>query len=314
MSSTANSIPPPSGVYIPAVVFFDDNDEIDVPATSAHVLRLAKAGVTGILIQGSNGEAQFLSHVERAFLIANARKTLNANGFENVLIIAGTGGQSTKETKKLCADAAAAGAMYALVLTPSVWPPQMTKERIIKFHRDVADASPIPTMIYNFPVVTAGLNLDSDIITELGRHPNIVGTKLSCADVGKLHRLTSTLPRSEFATFPGSSGVFLQGLISGSAGIIGSITNVVPKVHVELFRLWKEGKLEEAAKLQALLGHGDWELQKLGSISGIKAVVSKHFGYGNTNVRGPLTPRDLVAAGPAASAKLEELVAIEKSL
>ncbi|KAL1949660.1 hypothetical protein VTO73DRAFT_8541 [Trametes versicolor] len=314
MSSTANSTPPPPGVYVPAVIFFDEDEELDLPAIKAHVLRLAKGGVTGILVQGSNGEAQHLSHDERSLTIRSARETLNENGFENVLVIAGTGGQSTRETKKLCADAKAAGASHALVLTPGVWPPQMTKERILKFHRDVADASPIPTMVYNFPVVTAGLNLDSDIIGELGLHPNIVGVKLSCADVGKLHRLTSTLPASKFATFPGSSAVFLQCLISGSAGVIGALPNVAPKAHAELYKLWKAGKLEEAEKLQALLGQADWELQKLGSIAGIKAIVSKHFGYGNTNVRAPLTPRDLEAAGAAASAKLEELIALEKSL
>ncbi|KAJ2994154.1 hypothetical protein NUW54_g7600 [Trametes sanguinea] len=124
----------------------------------------------------------------------------------------------------------------------------------------------------------------------------------------------STLPASKFATFPGSSAVFLQGLVSGSAGIIGALPNVAPKAHAELYRLFKAGKLQEAEKLQALLGHADWELQKLGSIAGIKAVVSKHFGYGNTNVRGPLTPRDLDAVGAAATAKLEELIALEKSL
>ena len=140
-------------------------------------------------------------------------------------------------------------------------------------------------MIYNFPVVTAGLNLDSDIIAALGAHPNIVGTKLSCADVGKLNRLASALPASEFAAFPGSSSVFLQGLVVGSAGIIGALPNVAPKAHAELYKLWKEGKMAEAQKLQSLLAHADWELQKLGSIAGIKAVVSRHFGYGSVNVR-----------------------------
>ncbi|TBU24026.1 dihydrodipicolinate synthetase [Dichomitus squalens] len=310
----ANSTPPPPGVYVPAVLFFDENEDLDLSSIKAHVLRLAQGGVTGILVQGSNGEAQHLSHEERKITIRLARDTLNENGFRDVRVIAGTGGQSTRETKKLCSDAQEAGATHALVLTPAVWAPQMTVDKILKFHRDVADASPIPTMIYNFPTVTAGLNLDSDTIGALGQHPNIVGTKLSCADVGKLHRLASTLPSEKFATFPGSSAVFLQGLISGSAGVIGALPNVAPKAHAELYRLWKEGKLAEAQKLQALLGHADWELQKLGSIAGIKAIVSKHFGYGNTNVRGPLTPRDLEAAGPSATTKLEELIALEKSL
>ncbi|KAI0749603.1 dihydrodipicolinate synthetase [Daedaleopsis nitida] len=309
-----SATPPPAGIYVPAVLFFDENEELDIPSIKAHVLRLAQGGVTGILVQGSNGEAQHLSHDERKETIRLTRATLDENGFQNVLVIAGTGGQSTKETKKLCVDAKEAGASHVLVLTPGVWPTQMTKDIILKFHRDVADASPIPTMIYNFPTVTAGLNLDSDIIAALGMHPNIVGTKLSCADIGKLHRLTSTLPASKFATFPGSSAVYLQGLVSGSAGIIGALPNVAPKTHVQLYRLWKDGKLAEAEQLQALLGHADWELSKLGSIAGIKAVVSKHFGYGNLNVRGPLTPRDLEAAGPSATTKLEELIAIEKYL
>ncbi|KAK7690747.1 hypothetical protein QCA50_005846 [Cerrena zonata] len=305
------SVPPPSGVYVPAVLFFDQNEEFDEVAIIAHVLRLAQGGVTGILVQGSNGEAQHLSHDERKHAIALTRQTLDANGFQNVLVIAGTGAQSTKETKKLCVDAKEAGATHVLVLTPSVWPPQMTKANIIRFHQEVADASPIPTMIYNFPTVTAGIDLDSDTIATLAAHPNIVGTKLSCGNIGKLQRLTSSVPASEFATFPGKSDVFLQGLISGSAGVIGALPNVAPKAHLQLIKLYKEGKLEEAAKLQALLGHADWQLGKVGSIAGIKAVVAKHFGYGQTFVRGPLGAVELQGF---AIDKLEELIALEKSL
>ena len=97
----------------------------------------AQGGVTGILVQGSNGEAQHLSHDERKQAIALTRKALDDNGFKGVVVIAGTGAQSTKETKKLCVDAKEAGAAYALVLTPSVWPPQMTKANIIRFHQEV---------------------------------------------------------------------------------------------------------------------------------------------------------------------------------
>jgi len=96
-----------------------------------------QGGLTGILVQGSNGEAQHLSSDERKEAIRFTRKTLDENGFENVIIIAGTGVQSTRETKKLCVEACEAGAAYALVLTPSTWPPQMTKDNIIRFHREV---------------------------------------------------------------------------------------------------------------------------------------------------------------------------------
>lgn len=166
-------------------------------------------------------------------------------------------------------------------------------------------------MIYNFPVVTAGINLDSGIIGQLAQHPNIVGTKLSCGDIGKLTRLTTTVSPSKFATFPGTSAVFLQGLVSGSAGLIGALPNIAPKAHLELLRLHRAGKLDEAAKLQGLLSRADAEMSKKGSIATIKAICEKHFGYGNPRVRGPLSGIDInTLEGDA----LPELVALETSL
>ncbi|KII84427.1 hypothetical protein PLICRDRAFT_168003 [Plicaturopsis crispa FD-325 SS-3] len=312
--SSEFSKPPPSGIYVPAVLFFKADEEFDLDAIKAHVLRLAKGGVTGILVQGSNGEAQHLSHDERKFAIRFTREILDEHGFTDVLIIAGTGAQSTRETKKLCADAADAGAAYVLVLTPSTWPPQMTKENIIRFHREVADASPIPTMVYNFPVVTAGLDLDSDTIAVLAQHPNIVGTKLSCGNIGKLQRLVASAPREKFAVFAGKSDVFLQGLLSGSAGVIGALVNIAPATHKKLYDQWKSGNgLVEAMQGQILLGQADWEAQKIGGIGGIKKIVSQQFGYGERWVRGPLAPVSDDKLQSLNHDHLLELINLEKS-
>ncbi|KAL1691094.1 hypothetical protein GGG16DRAFT_113428 [Schizophyllum commune] len=306
---------PPKGYYVPAVLFYDEKEEFDVPAIQAHVLRLAQGGVTGILVQGSNGEAQYLTREERKTAIALTRKTLDDNGFQNTLVIAGTGAQSTRETIQFCVDAKESGASHALVLTSSTWPPQMTPDNIIRFHTAVADASPIPIMIYNFPTVTAGIDLDSDVIGALAAHPNIVGTKLSCGSIGKLHRLASSFPASEFATFAGKSEFFVQGLLSGGAGGITALVNVIPKVHGKAFALWKEGKLEEALALQAKMGHADWAVSKLGGIGGVKAVVTQAFGYGAPNVRSPLK-----SVNPASLQEnkyfktLQEMIELEKSL
>ena len=93
-------------------------------------------------MQGSNGEAQHLSHDERKEAIRITRQTLDENGFKEVIVIAGTGGQSTRESKKLCVDAQEAGATFALVLTPAVWPPQMSPANILRFHREVSILPP----------------------------------------------------------------------------------------------------------------------------------------------------------------------------
>lgn len=288
--------------------------------------------MTGILVQGSNGEAQHLSHAERTLAIQTTRKTLDSNGFQNVVVIAGTGAQSTRETIELCKEAADAGATHALVLTASTWAPIMTKDKIIIFHRtvsknsnqsivqsyrlipQVADGSPIPIMIYNFPVVTSGLDLDSDTIATLAEHPNIVGTKLSCGNIGKLSRLSSSFPQERFAVFPGRSDVFTPALLCGGAGLIGASVNLVPKIHNRLYALWKEGKTEEAMKLQMLLAHSDWAVGKLGGIAGLKGLVSTYFGYGEGRVRSPLVAVAPEKLKDLQDAKLLEVIELEKSM
>lgn len=247
-----------------------------------------------------------------------------------MVIIAGCGAQSARESKKLCSDAKDAGAAYVLVLTPSVWPPQMTRDAILAFHRDVrtstahpsplsflwqvATHSPLPYLIYNFPTVTAGLDLDSDIILDLSNHPNIVGTKLSCGNIGKLHRLTSIKPSSQFATLAGVSEVLLQGLLSGSAGAIAALPNIIPKLHTKLYQLYQDGNIKEAMELQALLGQGDYATKKVGGIGAIKALVTKHWAYGKPSVRAPLQPASAHQLSGTWFEKLEELIAMEKAL
>lgn len=265
-------------------------------------------------MQGSNGEAQHLSHEERIQTITLTRQTLDENGFKHVVVMAGCGAPSVKESKKLCADAKDAGAGFVLVLTPSVWLKRMTKDAILAYHREVATHSPLPYLVYNFPGVTAGINLESDIILELSEHPNIVGTKLSCGSIGKLHRLTSAKPSTEFATLAGTSDVLLQGLLSGSAGGIAALPNIVPKLHMSMYELYKGGNITEAMKLQALLGQGDYALSKLGSFPVAKALVSKHFGYGQGCVRAPLLQANIEQLTGPHYDKLAELITMEKSL
>ena len=170
----------------------------------------------------------------------------------------------------------------------------------------------MPYMVYNFPTVAAGIDLDSDIILTLSEHPNIVGTKLSCGNIGKLHRITSVKPPSEFCTLAGVSEVLLQGLLSGSAGAIAALPNLVPKLHMKMYALYQAGKIDEAMKIQGQLGQGDWATRKAGGIGAMKTLISKHFGYGETHVRRPLMAVAQLS-GPYVD-KLEELIATEKTL
>lgn len=112
---------PPRGVYSPVVAFFHEDETLDVDALKAHVTRLAKSGVAGLVMQGSNGEAPHLLHSERQEVISTAAAVLKEHGKPGAVIIAGCGAQSTRETIQLCKEAKEAGADFALVLSPSYW-------------------------------------------------------------------------------------------------------------------------------------------------------------------------------------------------
>ncbi|QRV75445.1 dihydrodipicolinate synthetase family protein [Ceratobasidium sp. AG-Ba] len=313
-----STVPPP-GIYVPAVIFFTPDEELDFPSIKAHILRLADGGVTGILVQGSNGEAQHLSHEERSTLIKHARTVLDEAGHDGktnekkrIVVMAGTGAQSTRETKMLCTQAAEAGAEFVLVLTPGVWPGMMTKEAILKFHRDVADASPVPMLIYNFPTVTAGIDLDSTMLSQLAQHPNIVGVKLSCGQINKVHRLATSQPAESFAPFPGRADILLPALVCGAPGAIAALPNIAPKAHVRAYELFKQGKIAEAMEIQVMLSHADWAISVIGGISG--SFVTEYFGYGHNRPRGPLLAVDMARTQSAEGEWIRKLIEFEKSL
>lgn len=191
----------------------------------------------------------------------------------------------------------------------------MQKPVIQKFFDDVATASPIPILLYNFPAVTSGIDLDSDLIADLAAsNPKVVGCKLTCGNLGKLHRVAhdERIPQP-FAAFAGKSDFFLHGLVAGSNGVIAAAANFTPKVHVKLLELYDTGKLKEATELQTKLSRADWVLVQLG-VAGLKAALDRYFGYGGGRSRRPL---GLVASAKFEGEKdavLKDLVDLESSL
>ncbi|KAH6879910.1 hypothetical protein B0T10DRAFT_412712, partial [Thelonectria olida] len=231
-----------------------------------------------------------LLHSERQEVIATASSILKESGIPGAVIIAGCGAQSTRESIQLCQEAKQSGADYALVLAPSYWSDwSMPKPVISKFFDDVANASPIPTLLYNFPAVTSGIDLDSDMIAEVSAsNSNIGGCKFTCGNLGKLHRVAHD-PRitKPFAAFAGKSDFFLHGLVAGSNGAIAAAANLAPPVHVHLLKLYDDGKIKVAQELQTRLIQADWVLVQLG-VAGLKAALDSYYGYGGGRSRRPL--------------------------
>lgn len=274
------------GTYVPTLSFFDPiTEDLDLSTTASHVIRLAQSGVTGLAVQGSNGEAVHLSDAERNIVTRTTRDALDSAGFTSMPIIVGCGAQSTREAIALCHDAADFGGDYALVLPPSYYKGLFSSSTILEFFNEVADESPLPVIIYNYPGAVSGLDLDSDALITLGQHENIVGCKFTCGNTGKMTRVAAAFNNKmagsplAFHCFGGSGDFTLQALISGGTGIIGGIANIAPKTCALVVRLWKEGKVEEAKRVQQVVARGDWAAIQ-GGVVATKAAMMEYYGYG----------------------------------
>ena len=173
--------------------------------------------------------------------------------------MAGVSGHSTVQVLEFIADAAAQGADYALVLPCAYFGKQTTPAVVDRFYSEVAERSVLPVVIYNFPAVCNGVDIESDVMVKLARrYPGkIVGTKLTCASVGKITRLAAVFPQKEFATFGGQSDFLLGGLSVGSAGCIAAFANVFPRTIKRIYELWQEGNLEEALRLHRIAANAE---------------------------------------------------------
>jgi 4-hydroxy-2-oxoglutarate aldolase len=307
------------GVYVPTLAFFHKTTEdLDLSTIASHTVRLAEAGVTGFTTQGSNGEAVHLTHRERMTVTRTTRRALDEAGFNSVPVIVGCGAQSTRESIELCQEASDSGGDYALVLPPSYYQGLFKQDSILEFFRDVANASPIPVLIYNYPGAVSGLDLSSDTIIKLSRHPNIVGCKLTCGNTGKLNRVASATdartplnPGSGFMCLGGSVDFTLQTLIGGGSGTIGGLANLAPKACIKVMNLYMSGNLKEAQRLQTIVARGDWAAIQSG-IVGTKSALETYYGYGGV-ARKPL-PRPSAEDQTKYAKDFKELVTLEQSL
>lgn len=246
-TTTTKSQVPPSGVWAPAITFFDHStDTLDTEAQAKYYSYLSKTGLAGLVILGTNAETFLLTREERKTLLQTARAACGPN----FPIMAGVGGHSTKQVLEFIHDAADAGADYVLVLPPGYFGKQTTPAVIENFFHDVATKSPLPIVIYNFPVVVNGIDLDSATIAKLARtHETIVGVKLTCGAVAKITRLSAELSPDQFATYGGQSDFLIGGLAAGSAGTIAGFANVFPKTIIRIYDLYCQGKFKEAMEL-----------------------------------------------------------------
>ncbi|KAI1121379.1 dihydrodipicolinate synthase [Nemania abortiva] len=287
---------PPLGIYVPVPTFFVGKQAatynaiaapLDIDTQIAHSLYLARAGIKGLVILGSTGEAVHLTNKERFEVLSGVRAAFEAAGFKEYPILAGTATQNIEETVDQLRAAKDAGAQWGMCLAPGYFAGASTQEGIIRWFTAVADQSPIPVLIYHYPGVSNNVKITPSTFVTLARHPNIVGCKLSHGDVSVHAQIASNpdIDHAHFRTFTGLGQQLLPVVAVGGAGAIDGCAGFFPKTVVRLYELSVKTQLteEEAAerrRLQFKVSSIEELVAKFGTV-GIKEAISRLRGFGD---------------------------------
>jgi 4-hydroxy-2-oxoglutarate aldolase len=259
------------------------NGEVDTGAIASNIGRWMTTGLGGVVALGTNGEAALLDEEESDRVIGAAREAVPRGR----VLIAGTGRESTRATVAASRRAAALGADVVLVRTPSFFKSRMTTDAFVAHYTAVADASPVPVLLYNYPALT-GVNVSPEAVARLAAHGNVAGMKETGSDMAQLAAFTDAAPEG-FAVIAGSAPTLYAALCLGATGGILAVACVVPDLCVALHQAVRDGRHADARELQRRLtplaklvttGHG---------VPGLKAAM--HLaGYAAGDPRPPLAP------------------------
>jgi 4-hydroxy-2-oxoglutarate aldolase len=272
-----------NGVFAPIPTPFDDHDRVDLVRFRKAIARWMAGPLTGLVVLGSNGEAVLIDDDEADRLIVAAREAIPTSR----PFIVGTGRESTQATVRATKRAADHGADAVLVRTPGFFKGQMTTDVFVRHYTTVADASPVPVLLYNFTALT-GVNLPVAAVSRLATHPNIVGVKESGGDIATMSELVSSTP-DQFNVLAGSAPTFYAALCVGAVGGVLALSAVLAEPCMRLLELANAGRHDEALALQRQLMPMARLLGSAYGVPGLKAALSL-VGFDMGVPRPPLTP------------------------
>lgn len=274
---------PIAGVFPPLPTPFDDAGSISYEALARNLRWWNAQDLPGYVVLGSNGEAVHLSEPERIAVIESVR----ARTPDDRWVIAGTGLLATDATICETRSASAAGAGAVVVLPPYYYRGQMTDAALRDHFVAVADASPVPVLLYNMPANT-GIDLQADLVAELSEHPNIAGIKDSGGNIAKLGELRDGV-RKEFVILAGSAGFLLPALSVGADGGVLALANIAPSLCTAIVSLAGASAWAEARDIQNRIISANSAVTRRWGVPALKAALDMMGLYGGPPRR-PLTP------------------------
>lgn len=276
------------GLLLPFTTPFDAAGELDLASLQTNLARWHTTGVRGYVALGSTGERVHLSADECRAVVTTARDAVPAD----MAFIVGIGQHSTRATIAEARQAAYDGADAVLVGVPYFYRAAMTQPALLQHFRAVAEASPVPVLLYHIPQNT-GISFTAATIGELLAHENIIGVKDSSGDILHLAEIARSAPLGT-AIFTGHGAALYAALCTGATGAILAVGCAVPEYVLRLMRAVEEGQHERAVRLQHCLTPLALAVVVRYGVGGLKAALEL-VGYAGGTVRPPLSDASAAA-------------------
>ncbi|HWV30545.1 MAG TPA: 4-hydroxy-tetrahydrodipicolinate synthase [Dyadobacter sp.] len=267
------------GVGAALITPFDEQNEIDYPGLKRLIDLVTEGGTDYLVVQGTTGESPTVTSKEKRDILAFTIK----NNYKKLPIVYGIGSNNTQEVLNTIKETDFAGVDAILSVCPYYNKP--TQEGIIAHFTAIADASPVPVILYNVPGRTV-INMKADTIIKLAAHPNIIGIKDAGGSIEQSMELASRAPE-DFLLLSGDDNLVTTMASVGWHGVISVIANAFPKEFHDLTWAALEGRFKDAAKLQLAFLEFDTLLYIESNPVGIKKCLEIK-GICSSDVRLPL--------------------------
>jgi 4-hydroxy-2-oxoglutarate aldolase len=285
-----------NGIFAPLVTPFAANGDIDTTAFGFNIRAHIDAGLSGVVIAGSTGEAALLDESERSSLIEVARDIVP----KGKLVIVGAGAESTRYAIRLAKNAAARGADAVLVVAPHYYSASMTSDVLLKHYRAVADAISIPVILYNIPKYMH-FAIPANVVGELAKHPNIIGIKDSSGNREMIAGFAEAKSPS-FSLISGSGAMLQYAMSLGATGGILGVSLFAPSLALEIHSAMKRGDTAAATRAQERIAPLHMKIVAELGVPGVKAALDE-VGLKGGPLRSPLA-----ALGPAERAEVAGMI------
>jgi 4-hydroxy-2-oxoglutarate aldolase len=273
-----------SGVFLPVTTPFDPvTGEIAPVSFRDNLRRWVEEPIDGIVLFGSTGEGALLDEDEKVRLTGFAREVVPPG----IALVAGASAESTRATIRQCRELAAAGAEYMLSHAPWYFGPYLPVAALLDHYRAVADASPVPVIVYHMPKYTKVV-IDPGLMGELLRHPNIAGMKDSSGEVKRFADYTDASPAGK-ALFVGNGTLLYTALELGGAGGVLAVADFAPAECAEIVAAFREGDTARAGRVQERMSTAHRSIVGTWGAVGVKAALDQ-LGWSGGPPRPPLRP------------------------